>query len=70
MVITNFGVGPWQAVAAIPAKRDYPAMFLSGYVDAAIEKDCMLKQIPWFPAPIKADELQRELRIALDEVEL
>ncbi len=51
VVIMNFGVGPWQAFAAIPAKRDYPAMFLSGYVDAAIEKDCALKQIPWFPAP-------------------
>lgn len=26
---TNFGVSPWDALAVVPAERDYPVLFLT-----------------------------------------
>lgn len=39
---TNFGVSPWDALAVVPAERDYPVLFLTGHVTEKIEK-----AIPW-----------------------
>ena len=70
MLITNFGVSPWGAVSVIPVDRDYPVLFLSGFVEDAIVRVCEAKRIAWRKAPIEIPSLRRELRLALDELVL
>jgi CheY-like chemotaxis protein len=68
VIVTNFGIGPSDAVSAIPEGRDYPALFLTGYLDESVEATCRAKKLPVRRVPIAPGTLQRELRLALDEV--
>lgn len=68
VLVTNFGVGPFQAVEIIPADRDYTVLFLTGYLDARLDEECRRRNIVPLLAPFKPAELQRELRIALEDV--
>jgi hypothetical protein len=70
VVITNFGIGPFHAVEVIPADRDYPALFLTGYMDDWLSAFCRDREIPWRQAPVRLDDLRRELRIALEDLTL
>lgn len=67
VVLTNFGIGPREAVTMIPDRRDYTVFFLTGHVDSSIEAVCRSKQIHYRTMPIAPDVLRRELRIALDD---
>ena len=67
MILTNFGLAPTQALSAIPKERDYPALFLTGYIDAAIAAECLQRNIHYRTVPIDPSALQRELRLALDD---
>jgi CheY-like chemotaxis protein len=67
VVVTNFGISPWAAVRIIPARRDYPVLFVTGYLDAGLEQECRAKGIAWVQVPASIDEMRRELRIALDD---
>jgi CheY-like chemotaxis protein len=67
VVITNFGIAPWAAVRIIPGRRDYPVLFMTGYLDAGLERECRAKGIAWVQVPASIDEMRRELRIALDD---
>src|SRR5262245_35948640 len=70
VVITNGGVSPWEAVAIIPARRRYPVFFLTGHMDPDLEEGCRERDIAWAPIPMPLQELRRELRIALDDLEM
>jgi hypothetical protein len=68
VIVTNFGVSPWDAVAIIPEERDYPVLFLTGHFDSEIESACTRKHIPVGRVPIDLVALRREIRLALDDV--
>ncbi len=67
VILTNFGVGPLHAVEIIPKRRDYPVLFLTGWMSDEIEAVCRAKNIPWRKVPIPLDpiDLHRELSVAL-----
>jgi hypothetical protein len=46
VIVTNFGVSPWEAVRVVPEHRDYPVLFLTGHVDDDIRAACATKHIP------------------------
>jgi hypothetical protein len=68
VLITNFDVGPFQAIEIVEADRDYTVLFLTGYMDDRLREECRRRSIPWLPALTLVAELQRELRIALEDV--
>ena len=68
VIVTNFGIGPADAVSLIPERRDYPALFLTGHLDESVKATCRAKNLPYYTVPIAPGALQRELRLALDEV--
>ena len=70
VIVTNFGVGPWQAVDCVPAERGFPVLFLTGHLDQRLARDCAVKRIPVHRVPIEPEALFRELRIALDDPRL
>ena len=41
VLATNFGVPARDAIGVVPAERDYPVLFLTGYVTEQIEKECV-----------------------------
>ncbi len=67
VVITNFGIAPWAAVQVVPRSRDYPVLFFTGYLDAALAQECRARRIPWVQVPAPIADMRRELRIALDD---
>ena len=68
VIVTNFGIGPADAVSVIEERRDYPALFLTGHLDESVEAACQVKNLPYHKVPIDPGALERELRLALDEV--
>ena len=68
VIVTNFGIGPADAVSVIQEVRDYPALFLSGNLDESVETTCQAKNLPCYKVPIAPGALQRELRLALDDL--
>lgn len=69
VILTNFGLSPAHVLSAIPKERGYPVLFLTGYVNAAIETQCQEKHIHCRTVPIDPSALRSELRLALDDVE-
>jgi len=67
---TNFGVRPWEALAVVPAQRDYPVLFLTGHVTDRIEKECVEKSIPSLRVPEALDVLRGMLRLALEDLRI
>jgi CheY-like chemotaxis protein len=67
VIVTNFGLSPLQAVEAVPAERDFPVLFLTGYVDDDLARQCAAKRLPACRVPIDPPDLLRELRLALDD---
>ena len=67
VIVTNLGLPPWLALDAIETKRDYPALFLTGYADPVIESICRAKEIPWLRFPDEISSLPGELRVALED---
>ena len=67
VIVTNLGLPPWLALDAIETKRDYPVLFLTGYVDAVIESICRAKEIPWLRFSDEISSLPGELRVALED---
>src|SRR5438552_1001208 len=67
VIVTNLGLPPWLALDAIETKRDYPVLFLTGYVDPVIESICRAKEIPWLRFPDEISSLPGELRVALED---
>jgi hypothetical protein len=70
VVVTNFGLGPLAAINAVPAVRTFPALYLGGVVNATVREACQLRRIPIKTVPIPLSELHREIRLALDAIEL
>lgn len=70
VIVTNFGIGALDAVSAIPERRDYPVLLLTGYLDESLKVLCTSKNIPWRMVPITPGSFQREIRIALDDLSL
>ena len=70
VIVTNFGVRPWQAIDCVPAERGFPVLFLTGHLDRRLARDCAAKRIPVHRAPIEPRALFRELRLALDDPKL
>ena len=70
VIVTNFGVRPWQAIDCVPAERAFPVLFLTGHLDARLAHDCAAKRIPVHRVPIEPRALFRELRLALDDPRL
>ena len=70
VIVTNFGVGPWQAIDCVPAERGFPVLFLTGNLDGRLAHDCAVKRIPVHRVPIEPQALFRELRLALDDPKL
>jgi hypothetical protein len=70
VIVTNFGLGPWQAIDCVPAERGFPVLFLTGHFDGRLAHDCAVKRIPVHRVPIKPQALFRELRLALDDPKL
>ena len=68
VIVTNFGIRPSDAVSVIQERRDYPALFLTGNLDASLEATWRAKDLPYSMVPIDPGALQRELRLALDDV--
>ena len=68
VIVTNFGIPPSDAVSVIQERRDYPALFLTGNLDGSLEATCRAKDLPYSMVPIDPGALQRELRLALDDV--
>ncbi len=67
---TNFGVSPWEALAAVPADRDYPALFLTGHLTSEMEQECADKSIPSLRVPEALDVLRGMLRLALEDLRI
>ena len=67
VIVTNLGLPPWLALDAIETKRDYPVLFLTGYVDPVIESICRAKEIPLLRFPDEISSLPGELRVALED---
>ena len=67
VIVTNLGLPPWLALDAIETQRDYPVLFLTGYVDPVIESICRAKEIPWLRSPDEISSLPGELRVALED---
>ncbi len=70
VIVTNFGLGPWQAIECVPAERGFPVLFLTGHLDGRLARDCAVKRIPVHQLPIEPRALFRELRLALDDPRL
>jgi len=70
VIVTNFGVRPWQAIDCVPAERGFPVLFLTGHLDGRLARDCAVKRIPVHRVPIQPQALFRELRLALDDPKL
>lgn len=70
VIVTNFGLGPWQAVDAVPVERGFPVMFLTGHLDGRLARECAAKRIPVHRVPIEPTALIRELKLALDDPRL
>jgi len=70
VIVTNFGLGPWQAIECVPAERGFPVLFLTGHLDGRLARDCAVKRIPAHQLPIEPQALFRELRLALDDPRL
>lgn len=70
VIVTNFGVRPFEAVEIIPAERDYTVMFLTGHMDDRLREQCRERRISWWPVPMEPREIWRELRLALEDVTL
>jgi hypothetical protein len=56
VIVTNFGVSPWEAVRVVPEHRDYPVLFLTGHVHDDIRAACAIKHIPYRLVPIEGDD--------------
>ncbi len=67
VIMTNFGIPPLVALSVVLERRDYPVLFLTGYMDEAVKDICLRKKIHWRTVPIETGTLLRELRLALDE---
>ncbi len=67
---TNFGVSPWEALAAVPKERDYPVLFLTGHLTREIEQECAEKSIPSLRVPEALDVLRGMLRLALEDLRI
>ncbi len=70
VIVTNFGVRPWQAIDCVPAERGFPVLFLTGHLDGRLARHCAVKRIPMHRVPIEPQVLFRELRLALDDPKL
>ncbi len=51
VVMTNFGVSPWEAAAVVPENHPYPAFFMSGVWDAQLEAACRTRRLQCVRAP-------------------
>jgi hypothetical protein len=67
---TNFGVPAGEAIAVVPAERDYPVLFLTGFVTEQIERECVEKSVPSLLVPEALDVLRGMLRLALEDLRL
>jgi DNA-binding response OmpR family regulator len=70
VIITNFGLSPWDAAAVIPETRDYPVLFLTSLMDENLQCVCQRKGIAWKTGPFAEANLRRELRVALEDPRL
>lgn len=68
VVLTNWGVVPRAAVDVVPADRQYPVIFLTGFRDQEIEHECKAKAIPYLLTPLETPSLRQELRLALGDL--
>jgi hypothetical protein len=70
VLVTNFGIRPDEALVAIPARRDYPVLFLTGCITDRIEKACVEKAIPMLRIPEAIDMLRGEIRLVLEDLRI
>lgn len=70
VLTTNFGVPAGQAIAIVPAERDYPVLFLTGFVTDQIAQECVEKSVPSLRVPEALDVLRGMLRLALEDLRL
>lgn len=62
LISTNFGVSPHEAIRIIPEKRDFPAIFVSGFWDEHIENLCKVKNLVCVRAPFDPNAFQETVR--------
>lgn len=67
VILTDVGTDPGQVVRIVPARRDYPVLFLAGCRDEMAFRLCEQRRIPWLSLPIDSGQLVRVLRLALDD---
>jgi len=70
VLTTNFGIPAEDAIAVVPAERDYPVLFLTGHVTDRIEKECVEKSVPSLRVPEALNVLPGMLRLALEDLRI
>jgi hypothetical protein len=70
VLVTNFGLRPDEALAAIPARRDYSVLFLTGHITDRIKKACVENAIPMLRIPEAIDLLRGEIRLVLEDLRI
>lgn len=66
VIVTNYGIPATDALAAVPARRDCPVLFLTGHASERIEKQCVEQGIAVLRMPEAVDVLRGQLRSALE----
>jgi hypothetical protein len=61
VIATNFGVPPWLSIDVIPIERSYEAMFVSGYWDDAIRRECEKLRLHSLRVPCGLEMLRTEV---------
>lgn len=53
VIVTNLGIPPWLAIDVVPEDRSYEAMFISGYWDDQITRECQRRRL--YPVRVPCD---------------
>ena len=62
LISTNFGLSAYEAIRIIPEKRDFPAIFVSGFWDEHIENLCKVENLVCVRAPFDPNAFQETVR--------
>lgn len=66
VIVTNYDIPAVEALAAVPAGRDCPVLFLTGHVSERVEKQCVAQGFAVLRMPEAVDVLRGQLRSALE----
>ena len=67
VIVTNLGMPPDHAVSVVPLDHSYPVIFISGFFNDDLRRQCTLKRIRCMDAPFSVKELRDAITCALDE---